>query len=156
MKKLVAIGLISSVVGFASESNIDVAFPDGYKEWKHVKTMIIKPEHPMGKLFHGIHHIYANDKAYDGYKKGKFKDGSVVVLDFLKYTDKGGSITESDRIYAAVMVKDKKKYSKTHGWGYEAFGGNSRKKLVKDVYSMCVQCHEAQEKNDYIFSAIRK
>ena len=118
--------------------------------------MIIKPEHPMGNIFHGIHHIYANDKAYKGYKKGKFENGSIIVLDFLNYADKDGSITETSRIYAATMVKNTNKYKKTHGWGYEAFSGNGDKKLVKNVYNMCVKCHEAQEKNDYIFSTIRK
>ena len=129
MKKIVAIGLISSMMSFASESNIDVAFPKGYKEWRHIKTMIIKPEHPMGDIFHGIHHIYANEKAYEGYKKGKFMDGSVIALDFLNYADTNGSITETSRIYVATMVKDEKKYKKTHGWGYEAFKGDSDKKL---------------------------
>ena len=153
MKKIVIMAL---VLGSLSADNANVDFPQGYKEWKHIKTMVIKPEHPMGDLFHGIHHIYANDKAYHGYKSGKFEDGAVIALDFLNYEDTNISISETSRIYVATMVKDQKKFKKTHGWGYEAFKGDNREKLVTDVYNMCVKCHESQEKNSYIFSTIRK
>ncbi len=156
MKKIVLIGLVSGVMGYAFADNVNVDFPQGYKDWKHIKTMLIKPEHPMGDVFHGIHHIYANEKAYNGYKTGKFEDASVIALDFLNYADINASISETSRIYVATMVKNEKKYKTTHGWGYEAFKGNSEERLVKNVYNMCVKCHELQEKNNYIFSTIRK
>lgn len=146
--------LISSTILGAEESK--VVYPQNYKEWKHVKTMIIKPEHPMAEIFHGIHHIYANDKAYEGYKVGKFEDGSIIALDFLNYEDVNATIGETSRIYVAVMEKQSKKFKKTHGWGYEAFNGNTEERLVVDVQKMCVNCHTSQEKNGYVFSQIRK
>jgi len=155
MKKMVFIGLACGLMSSLAAENLQVEFPQGYKDWKHVKTMIIKPEHPMGNIFHGIHHIYANDKAVDGYKTGTFQDGSVIALDFLNYADANGSISETSRIYVATMVKNEKKYKKTHGWGYEAFKGNSKEKMVTNVYNMCVSCHESQAKRNYIFSKLR-
>jgi len=156
MKKVLLIGLVLGITSVLCAENVNVEYPQGYKEWKHVKTMIIKPEHPMADVFHGIHHIYANDKAYKGYKTGKFEDGSVIALDFLNYADVNATISETSRIYVAVMHKNEKMYNSTHGWGYEAFKGNSREKLVTDVQKMCVSCHEPQVKNNYVFSKIRK
>ena len=155
MKKILATSLILGMMSTLYAENVNVEYPQGYKEWKHIKTMIIKPEHPMADVFHGIHHIYANDKAYKGYKTGKFEDGSVIALDFLSYVDVNASISETSRIYVATMVKDEKKYKKTYGWGYEAFKGNSKEKLVTNVYNMCVNCHKPQEKNNYVFSTLR-
>jgi len=152
MKKIVFICLVCGVL-FAD--NVKVEFPTGYKEWRHIKTMLIKPEHPM-KSFHGIHHIYANKKATEGYKTGNFKDGSILVLDLLNYEETNTTISETSRIYVATMVKDEKRYKKTHGWGYEAFKGDSNETMVEDVYNMCVKCHESQEKKSYIFSQIKK
>ena len=155
MKKILWTSMILGMITASYAENVNVKYPQDYKEWKHIKTMIIKPEHPMGDVFHGIHHIYANDKAYEGYKKGEFEDGSIIALDFLNYKDANASISETSRIYVAVMQKDKSKYKNTHGWGYEAFKGNSKEKLVTNVYNMCVKCHEPQAKNNYIFSTLR-
>ncbi len=153
--------LTVSILAFALASQLlaqdYVPYPDGYKEYKHIKTLVIKPEHPQAEIFVGIHHIYANDKAYKGYKNKEFEDGSIIVLDYLKYEDVNHTIYETSRNYVAVMHKDEKKYAKTKGWGYEAFAGNSKdKRLVNDVNKMCFDCHLQQEKNDYIFSKLRK
>ena len=158
MKKITVVGLslLISTMAILATENTQVTYPKNYKEWTHIKTLIIKPEHPMGNIFHGIHHIYANNKAYEGYKSGTFEDGSVIVLDFLNYADVNETISETSRIYVATMKKESKKYSKTYGWGYEAFKGNTEKKLVNDVDKMCVKCHESQVKNNYVFSKIRK
>jgi len=40
----------------------------------------------------------------------------------------------------------------TAGWGFEAFKNDSKERLVKDQKNECFNCHEAQKKNDYIFS----
>ena len=55
-----------------------VAYPTGYRDWHHVKSMVINPGHPLHASFGGIHHIYANKQAMAGYAKGKFPDGSVA------------------------------------------------------------------------------
>jgi len=157
MKKLVIFSLMSVLVNQLVAQNSGVPYPEGYKEYKHIKTMIIKPEHPQAEIFEGIHHIYANDKAYDGYKDGKFIDGSVIVLDYLQYEDKNHTIYETSRNYVAVMHKDEKKYKNTQGWGYEAFSEDSKdKRLVVDVNKMCANCHGTKKDSGYIFSTIRK
>ncbi len=41
----------------------EVAFPTGWRDWKHVKSMVIEPGHPLYEAFGGIHHIYADPAA---------------------------------------------------------------------------------------------
>ena len=64
---------LALIPGFVStpQSN-EVAYPEGYRDWTHVKTMIVEPGHPLYDPFGGIHHIYANEKALEGYKNENF------------------------------------------------------------------------------------
>ena len=39
--------------------------------------------HPLYGAFGGIHHIYANDLALQGYRSQRFPDGSVIIFDLL-------------------------------------------------------------------------
>ncbi len=67
---------------FAADSQ--VPYPAGYRNWHHVKSMVIEEGHPLFGAFGGIHHLYANPKAIEGYKSGKFPDGAVIVFDLLE------------------------------------------------------------------------
>jgi len=58
-----------------------VQYPDGYRGWVHVKSMVIQKGHPLYDSFGGIHHIYANKKALEALKKkNTFPDGAVLKL----------------------------------------------------------------------------
>src|SRR5690606_37522469 len=61
-----------------------VPYPEGYRDWTHVKSMVIQPGHPLYESFGGIHHLYANDAAIKGYQSGKFPDGAVIIFDLLE------------------------------------------------------------------------
>ncbi|MDH4172822.1 MAG: cytochrome P460 family protein, partial [Betaproteobacteria bacterium] len=61
-----------------------VPYPEGYRAWTHVKSMVIQPGHALFDAFGGVHHLYANPKALAGYRKGKFPDGAVIVFDLLE------------------------------------------------------------------------
>ncbi len=69
-----------------------VPYPEGYRDWTHVKSMIIEPGHALANPFHGIHHVYANSKALTGLKGGKYSDGAVLVFDLLNYVKKDKTI----------------------------------------------------------------
>ena len=48
MKKILIASLLGGLLtSLVAENNATIEFPVGYKEWKHVKSMIIKPKHPM-------------------------------------------------------------------------------------------------------------
>ena len=61
-----------------------VPYPEGYRQWTHVKSMTINQGHALYSAFGGIHHLYTNPKAEQGYQSGKFADGSVIVFDLLE------------------------------------------------------------------------
>jgi hypothetical protein len=135
----------------------DVPYPKGYRTWTHVKTMQLKPGHPLYESFGGIHHLYANPKAMQGYRKGKFEDGAVIIFDLLEVREEGGAVTEGPRKVLGVMHRDAAKYKATGGWGFEAFKGDARERVVgKNAASACFQCHTSQKDRDYVFSSYRK
>lgn len=158
---IVAAGLavISSLVfisvGTASDNK--VPYPEDYRNWTHVKTMLIEPGHVLENPFQGIHHIYANKKALKGLKSGSYANGSVLVFDLLKYNEQDKAIHESERKLVGVMYKNKRKYSDTGGWGFEGFAGNSKtKRLTTDAGSSCFSCHAGLEDSGFVFSKFRK
>ncbi|RMG33351.1 MAG: cytochrome C [Gammaproteobacteria bacterium] len=134
----------------------EVPYPDGYRTWNHVKSMVIKPGHALANPFQGIHHVYANDKALRGLRSGKYPDGAVLVFDLLHYVDKDAALTEGDRKLVGVMVRDRNRYRSTGGWGFEGFAGNSRvERLTSDGGASCFSCHQSQESQGYVFSQWR-
>jgi len=134
-----------------------VPYPEGYRNWHHVKSMTIEKGHPLYEAFGGIHHIYANPKAVAGYKSGKFPDGAVIVFDLLEAKSADNAVTEGVRKVAGVMHKDAKKFAATGGWGFEGFGGGDKTKRVvgDNAASACFACHEPQKGHDYVFSRLR-
>lgn len=139
-----------------SASDALVPYPKGYREWIHVKSGIVGKESPTFKRYEGIHHIYANPKAMQGFEKGEFPDGSVIVFDLLEAPVKNGITTEGSRRFIDVMHKDSKKFSKTSGWGFEEFNGDSmiERLLTVESAAKCSACHASQK--DHVFSSFRK
>lgn len=145
-------------VFFSSISYADgkVPYPKDYRNWSHVKSMLIEPGHALANPFQGIHHVYANEKAIRGLKKGIYADGAIFVFDLLNYQHHDKVITESDRKLIGVMHKDSSKYHKTGGWGFEGFAKDSQTvRLTKDGGVSCFACHAPQKENDYVFSKYR-
>lgn len=134
-----------------------VPYPAGYRDWHHVKSMVINEGHPLFAAFGGIHHLYANDKAMSGYRGSKFPDGSVIVFDLLEASQEGNAVTEGVRKVVGVMHKDAEKFKATGGWGFEGFGGDDQSKRVvgNNAASACFACHEPQKTQDYVFSRLR-
>lgn len=140
----------------AQGGSTPVAYPEGYREWTHVKTMVIQQGHPLFDAFGGIHHIYANEQALEGYKSGKsFPEGSIIVFDLLEAPASNGAVTEGPRKVVAVMHRAAR-FGATGGWGFEAFKGDSRDRVVKDAAKECFACHKADAPGDFVFSTWRK
>jgi len=133
-----------------------VAYPEGYRAWYHVKSMVILPGHPLADPFAGIHHIYANPPALKGYRTGTFPEGSVIVFDLLEAKSADKTITEGSRKLVGVMVRDKRHDGDAGGWEFEAFAGDSRtKRLVNGKgATACYPCH-ARASDGHVFSRLR-
>ena len=154
-KLLTVFGIVTATVALASES--EVPYPAGYRDWHHVKSMVIEEGHPLFASFGGIHHIYANDKALKGYRGKKFPDGAVIIFDLLEANRADNALTEGQRKVVSVMHKDSKKFAATGGWGFESFGGGDPTQRVvgQNAASACFACHQPQKNQDYAFSRLR-
>lgn len=149
------LGITAATAAFAADP--EVPYPTGYRAWHHVKSMVIEDGHPLFGAFGGIHHIYANDKALDGYRIDSFPDGAVIIFDLLEAVHDGNAVTEGARKVVGVMHKDAAKFAATGGWGFEGFGGGDPGNRVvgSDAASACFSCHQPQKDQDYTFSRLR-
>ncbi|MBL8429439.1 MAG: cytochrome P460 family protein [Dechloromonas sp.] len=152
-KLMVAVlALTASVTAVAG----DVAYPNGFREWNHVKSMVLKPGHPLYDAVGGMHHIYANPKAIRGYKSGRFADGSVIVFDLFEAVDKDNAVSEGNHKAVVVMARNGKAHKANDGWGYEVFDPQSKKgSLDAKAQADCHSCHKSQQDKDFVFSAMR-
>lgn len=134
-----------------------VPYPEGWRDWRHVKSMVILPGHGLYDGLGGVHHVYANKKAMQGYKDGRFADGAVIVVDFFQETLQDNTVTEGARKVIAVGHKDSRRWKDTGGWGWEAFaaGDRNQRAVGNNAASACFQCHTTQKDRDYVFSAPR-
>lgn len=158
MKAILASVLMTLNVGALAADPAPVPYPAGYRDWHHVKSMIINQGHPLFQSFGGIHHIYANKAAMEGYKKGRFPDGAVIVFDLLDAKSADNAVTEGERKVVGVMHKNSKQYKDTGGWGYEGFAKDSatERAVGKNAATACHQCHVSQKDKDFVFSSLRK
>lgn len=157
MKSLILTALCAAMAIPALAADPQVPYPEGYRDWHHVKSMVIEDGHPLFGAFGGIHHIYANDKALEGYRSERFPDGAVIIFDLLEAVHAGSAVTEGQRKVVGVMYKDSKKFPATAGWGFEGFGGGDpTNRVVGDnAASACFGCHLPQKDQDYTFSRLR-
>ena len=153
MKTTIAIALVAFSTGTLAG---DIAYPEKYRDWKHVKSMVINEGHELYEAVGGMHHIYGNDKALAGYKAGEFADGSVITFDLFEAVDKDNAVAEGARKAVIVMAKDSDKFKDTDGWGYQVFDPMTRKgSLDSKAQADCHACHVSQKEKDFVFSALR-
>lgn len=159
-----AAGLATALTAVAQKDakNPPVAYPKNYRMWTHVKSMVIHQEkHPLFGAFGGIHHVYANDKAMTGMKKGgkDYQKGAAFVFDLLQADESGGAFTEGKRKFVAVMERDTKKYSATEGWGWQVFdAGDPKKPIITDLSAAvaCATCHKEVGSKAFVFTEWRE
>jgi cytochrome P460 len=155
---LIAMLIMTLSISLRAKSNDEVPYPVGYRMWAHVRTVLIGPLSPAFESFGGLHHIYANEKAMEGYRAGRFPDGSVLVFELLETRENAGVTMEGRRKRVGVMVKENKRYAETGGWGFESFQGDSQteRRLNAEGRMACFKCHEPQKDRDFVFSEFRK
>jgi hypothetical protein len=149
---LLFLSALSLTVLFAAEA---VQFPDNFRRWVHVGTGVILPGSPLPESEQGMHHIFANPKATDGYASGNFADGSVIVYELREAQQKNGVIFEGERRRTDVMIKDSSLYKSTGGWRFERFMGNDQAQdAVHDSGTSCFECHSNAKAHGFVFSQL--
>lgn len=132
--------------------------PKDYRNWAHVKSLVLQKGHPLFDAFGGIHHVYVNKKGEKVARAGGgiYPEGTIFVFDLYEAAEGGGALAEGKHKVTALMTKDKK-FAETGGWKWEAFAaGDPTKNIVKDVANECWACHQPQDKSDYVFSKWRQ
>jgi len=157
MKMIASLSLVALATAAIAAVPDDVSYPESYRSWTHVKSMVIEPGHPLHASFGGIHHLYANEAAMRGYRSGRFPDGAVIVFDLLAAESKDHAVTEGARKVVGVMQRDSRRFAATGGWGFEAFAGDSRTdRVVGDkAATACFACHQSQQASGFVFSRYR-
>jgi hypothetical protein len=149
--------LLLAAHGTWAQDGATVKYPAGYRQWAHVKSMVIEEGHPLYEAFGGIHHVYANEKARRALEagKGRYPDGAVLVFDLLESVEQDDALVEGKRKVVGVMERDAKRFASTGGWGFEAFKNDTRERAVADMRA-CFECHAPQKERGYVFSELRK
>ena len=149
----------------AATENAAVPYPEGYRSWAMLHGSLVSPKSgpfnakPCEKpCSGGIFYFYANEKAMEGFRGGKFADGSIIADEVLEtWGDDKGNAKEGPRRGVGVMVKDSKQYAATGGWGFGKFTGDSK---IEDATpaerKACFTCHIPKKDRDYVFTEYRE
>jgi hypothetical protein len=131
-----------------------IAFPTGYAMWTHIKSGLINAPHPAFPSFGGLHHVYGNAAALEGFRSGRYPDGAVLVYDLFETRDHGdGIIDQGPRRHIDVMVKDSARFKDSGGWGYAEFAAGQRTDRLKTAQrDGCAACHATRRQHGDVFS----
>lgn len=137
---------LAAAIGATAQAPAAVPYPEGYRDWTHVKSMVIQQGHPLFDAFGGVHHVYANDAALKALKSGgtTYPDGAIFIFDLLTAGGNAQAVVEGPRKVVGVMHRDAKRYAATGGWGFEGFKGDTRDRALTDGGAGCFQCHKDQ------------
>lgn len=132
-----------------TENGID--YITGFENWKAISVSDRFDNKTMRV-------IYGNDiaeKAINENQLNPWPDGSILAkVAWKQLPDSTGIIRTGEFWQVEFMVKDKKKYADTKGWGWARwrttdlipYGNNA------DFTNECIQCHNPVRKNDYVFT----
>lgn len=123
-----------SVVSIANAAS--PMLPKGYSSWKKSERKVVTDKN---SLFYGIHYIYADKKALNGYKAdNKFSEGSRIVVEF--FNIKENPAVDGPKNMVVMMQKDKRQKA-TGGWLFTSFGADGKPSGL-DPVSTCFGCHQ--------------
>ena len=152
----IGLALIAALSGAAPGPG-GVGFPEGFRHWTHVRSAVGHPPRGQPKLrFDGLHHIYANDLALEGYRSGAFPDGAVLVFDRFGVTADARGVEPARRLSIDVMVRDSRRFPESGGWGFERFAGADMRTPAIDQSEreQCASCHRRVEDSSMVFSKL--
>jgi Cytochrome P460 len=143
-----------------------VPYPDGYRQWMHICSAVTppakgatnsQPDEAKVVVPHGlIHHVYANEKALEGYRTGHFPEGAVLIADWFVLEEKHGEWVQAPRKSLNVMIRDAR-YTETGGWGFEDFDKDSHttRNVGANAVKACFECHTHAKNHEYVFSVLK-
>ena len=124
--------------------------PKNYLSWQKSGRKIVTDK---SSLFYGIHYMYADKKAMQGYRAGNsFAEGSTIVVDF--FNIKEGATTDGPRNMIVLMRRDKRA-KETGGWLFAGYGADGKPSDL-DPVKICFGCHQKDAaKQEFVISTIK-
>lgn len=144
-KGLFGLALLMVMTSAAAD---EIAFPEGFRNWTHIRSAVIGPMSPASPRFAGMHSIYANPAAMEGYKSGTFPDGSVIVFDNHEVMVFQGTELPAKRRFIDVMHKA------GGSWRFSEFNEDSKSQrnvTVAQGEQQYAACH-TQSQTDHVYS----
>ncbi len=148
LSSAVAVLLLASAgIAAAAEPSV-LALPKGFRNWTHVRSMVVTdPEEGM----YGFHDVYANPAAVKGLEAGgkAYPDGATFVVSIFEVKQEKGVVVAGEKQRDVVQVKDRKAKG-TGGWRYGSFDP-SGKAIAIDPGS-CAGCHAQAAATDMVYT----
>lgn len=146
--KHAGIAIVVGLMALAAAPPDEVPWPARYRTWAHVKSAYLGPGHPAAPKYEGLHSIYANEAAMQGYRTGRFPVGAVIAYDQLDAEVAQASIEPAARKFVDVMRKG------PDGWVFGEYAADGRTRLVTAAQGVkqCAACHARPGTQDGVFS----
>lgn len=148
MTKFMFLLAFTAMAAIPARAAGEIDYPEGFRSWTHIRSATVGPQSPAWPRFGGFHSIYANPAAMEGYKSGKFPDGSVLVFDNHETVPFQGAELQGKRRMVDVMTKT------GGGWRFSEFDADSKTKrnvTVEQGEKECAACH-TQAPTDHVYS----
>ena len=129
-----------------------IAFRPGYKNWKAISSTDRTDTNTLKMILGNEVAI----RAIADHKINPWPDGTAFAkVSWRQQPDQNGVIRTGKFEQVAFMIKDRKKYASTAGWGWAQWMGVELKPFGKDANFAreCVACHAPLRSNDYVFTA---
>lgn len=142
--------LILTLITAASTEASSPVLPKGYTGWKKSERKVVTDKN---SLFYGIHYIYADKKAQNGYlAENKFAEGSRIVVEFFKIKD--NPAVDGPKNMVVMMQKDRRQAA-TGGWLFAGYGADGKPSGI-DPVTTCFSCHLKDAANREFVISTRK
>jgi len=156
---LMALAGVFAMVVSAQQTAEEISFPDGFRNWFEVNSMVVTKNSVPFSPIAGMHFIHLNAKGRAVLENGgpfPYPDGTIFADDVHEFSEVEGSYVEGQKKAVTVMVKDAQRYAETGGWGFQAWAnGDPSKPIVHNkaqAISACLSCHAPRKAQDYVYS----
>lgn len=122
-------------IGATPSEAVSPSLPKGYSTWKKSERKVVTDRN---SLFYGIHYIYADKKAQQGYRdNNRFAQGSRIVVEF--FNIKNNPAVDGPKNMIVMMQKDRRQGA-TGGWLFAGFAADGKPSGI-DPVTTCFSCH---------------
>jgi hypothetical protein len=152
MKKVLSAALLTILVLPLLASAAVTPLPKSFATWQKSERKVVTDK---SSLFYGIHYIYADKKAMQGYQAGnKFAEGSSIVVEHFNIKKDGSTASDGPKNMVVQMRKDKRN-KETGGWLFAGYGADGKPSGL-DPVSTCFGCHQKDAaQRDFVISTIK-